>query len=52
MDGSAAFRYLAASQCHTLKGVDNAGEYLRLRQAMDGVGISEEDQLDAFRVVR
>ncbi|XRB20861.1 myosin V [Pseudoscourfieldia marina] len=48
---SAAFGYVATSKCHTLKGVDNAEEYVRLREAMDNVGIPTEDQLDLFRVV-
>ncbi|XP_038710394.1 myosin-17-like isoform X2 [Tripterygium wilfordii] len=46
-----SFHYLNQSNCYELDGVDDMGEYLATRRAMDVVGISEEEQDGIFRVV-
>ena len=48
---STDFRYLAASTCHALTGVDDAAEYARTRRAMALVGVSDGDAAAAMRVV-
>ncbi|KAF2607298.1 hypothetical protein F2Q68_00045039 [Brassica cretica] len=46
-----SFRYLNQSSCFELDGVNDAEEYLATRNAMDVVGISEQEQDAIFRVV-
>ncbi|KAM3708426.1 hypothetical protein ACB098_02G097000 [Castanea mollissima] len=45
------FHYLNQSNCYELDGVDDSKEYLATRRAMDGVGISSDEQDAIFRVV-
>ena len=45
------FRYLTSSTCFDLKGVSNAEEYMRTRQAMSVVGIPLAEQDGVFRTV-
>ncbi|XP_044466154.1 myosin-12 [Mangifera indica] len=45
------FRYLNQSNCYEVANVDDAREYLETRNAMDIVGISQEEQDAIFRVV-
>lgn len=46
-----AFHYLNQSNCYEVANVDDAREYLETRNAMDIVGISQEEQEAIFRVV-
>jgi len=39
------FHYLNQSNCYELDGVDDSKEYLATRRAMDGVGISSDEQV-------
>lgn len=39
------FRYLNQSNCYEVANVDDAREYLETRNAMDIVGISQEEQV-------
>ncbi|EXC46298.1 Myosin-2 heavy chain [Morus notabilis] len=45
------FHYLNQSSCYEVANVDDAREYLETRNAMDIVGISQEEQEAIFRVV-
>ncbi|RDX60565.1 Myosin-12, partial [Mucuna pruriens] len=45
------FHYLNQSNCYEVSNVDDAKEYLETRNAMDIVGISQEEQDAIFRVV-
>ncbi|XP_031263400.1 myosin-12 [Pistacia vera] len=45
------FRYLNQSNCYEVANVDDAREYLETRNAMDIVGISQDEQDAIFRVV-
>ncbi|XP_009395668.2 myosin-12-like isoform X1 [Musa acuminata AAA Group] len=45
------FHYLNQTNCYEVANVDDAREYLETRNAMDVVGISQEDQEAIFRVV-
>eukprot|EP00257_Ricinus_communis_P024459 XP_025011873.1 myosin-12 isoform X1 [Ricinus communis] len=46
-----AFHYLNQSNCYKVANVDDAREYLETRNAMDIVGISQDEQDAIFRVV-
>ncbi|KAK4488660.1 hypothetical protein RD792_004431 [Penstemon davidsonii] len=46
-----AFHYLNQSNCYEVANVDDAREYLETRNAMDIVGISQDEQEAIFRVV-
>ena len=48
---AAAYTYLAHSGCFTVKGFDDADEYLQMRSAMGLVGFSEEQQVACMRLV-
>lgn len=45
------FHYLNQTSCYEVANVDDAREYLETRNAMDVVGISEDEQDAIFRVV-
>ncbi|PNY04685.1 myosin-H heavy chain-like protein [Trifolium pratense] len=45
------FRYLNQSSCYEVSNVDDAKEYLETRNAMDIVGINQDEQDAIFRVV-
>ncbi|KAL6005214.1 hypothetical protein ACLOJK_005776 [Asimina triloba] len=45
------FHYLNQTNCYEVANVDDAREYLETRNAMDVVGISQEEQEAIFRVV-
>ncbi|XP_077247781.1 myosin-like protein XIF [Tasmannia lanceolata] len=45
------FRYLNQTNCYEVANVNDAREYLETRNAMDVVGISQEEQDAIFRVV-
>ncbi|KAG5106924.1 hypothetical protein JHK82_043894 [Glycine max] len=45
------FHYLNQSNCYQVSNVDDAKEYLEIKNAMDIVGISQEEQDAIFRVV-
>ncbi|KAJ7982129.1 Myosin [Quillaja saponaria] len=45
------FRYLNQSNCYDVSNVDDAKEYLETRNAMDIVGINQDEQDAIFRVV-
>ncbi|KAJ1408711.1 P-loop containing nucleoside triphosphate hydrolase [Sesbania bispinosa] len=45
------FHYLNQSSCYEVSNVDDAKEYLETRNAMDIVGISQDEQDAIFRVV-
>ncbi|KAK3423083.1 hypothetical protein EUGRSUZ_G03419 [Eucalyptus grandis] len=45
------FHYLNQSNCYEVANVDDAREYLETRNAMDIVGISQDEQDAIFRVV-
>ncbi|XP_021662313.2 myosin-12 [Hevea brasiliensis] len=45
------FHYLNQSNCYQVANVDDAREYLETRNAMDIVGISQDEQDAIFRVV-
>ncbi|WCJ20549.1 myosin-like protein XIF [Euphorbia peplus] len=45
------FHYLNQSNCYEVANVDDAREYLETRNAMDILGISQDDQEAIFRVV-
>ncbi|XP_057725408.1 myosin-12 isoform X1 [Arachis stenosperma] len=45
------FHYLNQSNCYEVSNVDDAKEYLETRNAMDIVGINQEEQDAIFRVV-
>ncbi|XP_057451250.1 myosin-12 [Lotus japonicus] len=45
------FHYLNQSNCYEVSNVDDAKEYLETRNAMDIVGISQDEQDAIFRVV-
>lgn len=45
------FHYLNQSTCYEVANVDDAREYLETRNAMDIVGISQDEQEAIFRVV-
>lgn len=45
------FHYLNQSNCYEVANVDDAREYLETRNAMDVVGIGQEEQDAIFRVV-
>ncbi|XP_038720466.1 myosin-12 isoform X1 [Tripterygium wilfordii] len=45
------FRYLNQTNCYEVANVDDAREYLETRNAMDIVGISQDEQEAIFRVV-
>ncbi|XP_049398570.1 myosin-12 isoform X2 [Solanum stenotomum] len=45
------FHYLNQSSCYEVANVDDAREYLETRNAMDVVGIGQEEQEAIFRVV-
>ncbi|XP_051143772.1 myosin-12-like isoform X2 [Andrographis paniculata] len=45
------FHYLNQSSCYDVSNVDDAREYLETRNAMDIVGISQDEQEAIFRVV-
>ncbi|KAF7824450.1 myosin-12 isoform X1 [Senna tora] len=45
------FHYLNQSNCYEVANVDDAKEYLETRNAMDIVGISQDEQDAIFRVV-
>ncbi|XP_057740612.1 myosin-12-like [Arachis stenosperma] len=45
------FHYLNQSNCYEVSNVDDAKEYLKTRNAMDIVGINQEEQDAIFRVV-
>ncbi|XP_027343726.1 myosin-12 [Abrus precatorius] len=45
------FHYLNQSNCYEVSNVDDAKEYLETRNAMDIVGIGQEEQEAIFRVV-
>ncbi|GAV69100.1 Myosin_head domain-containing protein/IQ domain-containing protein/DIL domain-containing protein/Myosin_N domain-containing protein [Cephalotus follicularis] len=45
------FHYLNQSNCYEVTNVDDAREYLETRNAMDIVGISQDEQDAIFRVV-
>lgn len=42
------FHYLNQSNCYEVANVDDAREYLETRNAMDIVGISQEEQVIRF----
>lgn len=42
------FHYLNQSNCYDVANVDDAREYLETRNAMDIVGIRQEEQVSAF----
>ncbi|PHT95211.1 Myosin-17, partial [Capsicum annuum] len=46
-----SFHYLNQSNCYEVANVDDAREYLETRNAMDVVGIGQEEQEAIFRVV-
>ncbi|XP_047338163.1 myosin-12 isoform X2 [Impatiens glandulifera] len=46
-----SFRYLNQTNCYEVANVDDAREYLETRNAMDIVGINQEEQDAIFRVV-
>ncbi|WOH14554.1 hypothetical protein DCAR_0934074 [Daucus carota subsp. sativus] len=46
-----SFHYLNQTNCYEVANVDDAREYLETRNAMDVVGISEDEQDAIFRVV-
>ncbi|XP_072989878.1 myosin-12-like isoform X2 [Typha latifolia] len=46
-----SFHYLNQTNCYEVSNVDDAREYLETRNAMDIVGISQEEQDAIFRVV-
>ncbi|KQK09451.1 hypothetical protein BRADI_2g48076v3 [Brachypodium distachyon] len=46
-----SFHYLNQSSCIRVDGIDDAEEYLATRNAMDTVGITEQEQEAIFRVV-
>ncbi|XP_057807584.1 myosin-12 isoform X2 [Salvia miltiorrhiza] len=46
-----SFHYLNQSNCYEVANVDDAREYLETRNAMDIVGISQDEQEAIFRVV-
>nr|XP_009394265.1 PREDICTED: myosin-12-like [Musa acuminata subsp. malaccensis] len=46
-----AFHYLNQTNCYEVANVDDAREYLETRNAMDVVGISQDEQEAIFRVV-
>ncbi|XP_073366686.1 myosin-17 isoform X11 [Aegilops tauschii subsp. strangulata] len=46
-----SFHYLNQSSCIRVDGINDAEEYLATRNAMDMVGITEEEQEAIFRVV-
>lgn len=46
-----SFHYLNQTSCYEVANVDDAREYLETRNAMDIVGISQEEQDAIFRVV-
>ncbi|KAL6614620.1 hypothetical protein ACP70R_036890 [Stipagrostis hirtigluma subsp. patula] len=46
-----SFHYLNQSACIKVDGINDAEEYLATRNAMDTVGISEQEQEAIFRVV-
>ncbi|KAA8520316.1 hypothetical protein F0562_014572 [Nyssa sinensis] len=46
-----AFHYLNQTNCYEVANVDDAREYLETRNAMDVVGISQDEQDAIFRVV-
>ncbi|KMZ63793.1 Myosin XI-F [Zostera marina] len=45
------FHYLNQTKCYEVSNVDDAREYIETRNAMDIVGISQEEQDAIFRVV-
>ncbi|XP_075500978.1 myosin-12 [Primulina tabacum] len=45
------FRYLNQSNCYEVANVDDAREYLETRNAMDVVGINQDEQEAIFRIV-
>ncbi|PWU90907.1 hypothetical protein C4B63_47g94 [Trypanosoma cruzi] len=45
------YRILNAGECINIDGVDDAVEYASTRQAMDDVGITEEEQMSIWSVV-
>ncbi|GJN17885.1 hypothetical protein PR202_gb04991 [Eleusine coracana subsp. coracana] len=47
----ASFHYLNQSACIKVDGINDAEEYLATRNAMDTVGITEQEQEAIFRVV-
>ena len=42
------FHYLNQTSCYEVANVDDAREYLETRNAMDVVGISQDEQVCAF----
>ncbi|WOK91583.1 myosin-12-like [Canna indica] len=46
-----SFHYLNQTSCYQVANVDDAREYLETRNAMDVVGINQEEQEAIFRVV-
>ncbi|OVA16401.1 IQ motif [Macleaya cordata] len=51
LDNPRNFHYLNQTSCYEVANVDDAREYLETRNAMDIVGISQEEQDAIFRVV-
>ncbi|KAI4333233.1 hypothetical protein L6164_018067 [Bauhinia variegata] len=51
LGNSRTFHYLNQSNCYEVANVDDAKEYLETRNAMDIVGISQDEQDAIFRVV-
>ena len=43
-DALTAFRYLNSSGCTSIPGTDDSAEFQEVRQAMEAVGISHEEQ--------
>lgn len=43
-----SFHYLNQTHCYEVANVDDAREYLETRNAMDVVGISEDEQVHGF----
>ncbi|GMN63257.1 hypothetical protein TIFTF001_032374 [Ficus carica] len=51
LDHPSHFHYLNQSKTYELDGVSSAEEYIKIRRAMDIVGISHEDQEAIFRTL-
>ena len=50
-DRTDSFHYLNQSGCYRVRNVDDKTEYAITRKAMDGVGMSREEQNSVFKVL-
>lgn len=51
LKAASEFNYLSQSDCLTIQDIDEAERFQKLREAMDNVGISKEDQDQSFRML-